>query len=210
MQPSHWCHFQSVVLTGQQDGAAEEEMKTGADSQSSCMEIEGTAYSSHCYCSDLSSSVEIPFCFPCFQDQNCEAESSSGNPDFSPEQGSSYGFSVISDGVLMTASIRERSEHCVSCSLVPLAKHWSPVCSEHRMLCPPSSKTLECVCPWACEESWWGTMLGARHGGLFVPNPRKLSMLEERGLALNDCPLHFPEIDTVSVLLRGRILFQCF
>lgn len=119
MQPSHWCHFQSVVLTGQQDGAAEEEMKTGADSQSSCMEIEGTAYASHCYCSDLSSSVEIPFCFPCFQEQNRGAESSSGNPDFSPEQGSSCGFSVTSDGFLTTASIREKSEHSVFCS-----SHW--------------------------------------------------------------------------------------
>lgn len=43
MQPSCWCHFQFVVLTGQQDDLAEEEMKTGTDSQS-CMEIEGIAY----------------------------------------------------------------------------------------------------------------------------------------------------------------------
>jgi len=32
------------MLTGPQDVSAVEEMKTGADSQSSCMEIEGNAH----------------------------------------------------------------------------------------------------------------------------------------------------------------------
>lgn len=32
------------MLTGQRDDLAEEEMKTGTDSQTSCMEIEGTGY----------------------------------------------------------------------------------------------------------------------------------------------------------------------